>query len=64
MTDKMLVIETGGIFIVVETIAALAPHEFNGKTQVMLISGAEIETDETAMEILSKIAEALRQAHE
>lgn len=64
MMDKMLMIETGGVFIVIDTIAALAPHEFNGKTQIMLISGAEIETDETAPEILNKIAETMRIAHE
>lgn len=62
--DKMLMIEIGGVYIVVDAIAALAPHEFNGKTQIMLISGAEIETDETPMAILKQIAEAMRQAHE
>ena len=62
--NKMLMIETGGVYIVVDTIAALTPHEFNGKTQIMLISGAEIETDEAIPDILDQIAEVMRRAHD
>ena len=60
----ILMIETGGIFIVVDTIAALAPCEFKDGTKIMLISGAEIETDESATDILDQIAEVMRRAHE
>ena len=62
--DKMLMIETGGIYVAVDAIAALAPREFEDGTKIMLISGAEVDTDATAMELLNQIAEALRQAHE
>lgn len=64
MTDKMLMIEIGGVYIVVDAIAALAPREFEDGTKVMLISGAEVDTDETVTDILNKIAEVMRQAHE
>lgn len=64
MMNNMLMIETGGIYVVVDTIAALAPREFEDGTKIMLISGAEVDTDATAMELLNQIAEAMRQAHE
>lgn len=62
--DKMLMIETGGAYIVVDTIAVLIDKEFDeSSTRIMLVSGDYVETTESREQIMAKIAEVMRLAH-
>lgn len=59
----MLMIETGGILVVVDAIAAMCPKEYEEATKIMLLSGDSVDTPESIPVILAKIQDVMRKAH-
>lgn len=60
----MLMIETGGILVVVDAIVALDNREFEDGTKIMLSSGDFVTTSESMQVIVAKIQDVMKQARQ